>query len=316
MRSLALAQAADSCQIPSVFVLSKEGADAAKARHDWHFPIIPLPEDLSAEAEGQWLAQQAEASGAAAIIFDGYTFHPDIIKLSRAANRCTVLMDDGMTTLTELADIVVDPTAEPLNHASKKFCYGASFRLLRQEFSQLELKPINQRNGVAVNLGGSDPLNLTISLLQEMSMQLPDVPIRVVTGPAYAHLSELESCLGKLSSPVQHIHNCQDMSDVWANAKLAVSAAGGSQFELGVCETPAVLLIVAENQRKATQQAVEEGWAVSFDCTQQPPIPGIVAKVSNLLASDLQNMSDKAKGKYDAEGAIRLLSCIADYQHD
>ncbi len=317
MRSLALAQAADSCQIPSMFVLSDEGTVAAKSRHDWHFPILSLPAKLSAAAEGEWLAQQAEAADAAAIIFDGYTFAPDVLKACRSKKRCTVLMDDGMTALTDFADLVVNPTGDPsLCLDSKKYCYGPSFRLLRQEFSQMTPKPIHQRNGLALNLGGSDPLNLTTLLLAEISKQLPDLPVRVVTGPAYPYLTELKTCINTLAIPIQHIHNCQDMSEVWANAKLAVSAAGGSQFELGVCQTPAVLLIVADNQREATRQAVDEGWAVSFDCTQQAPVGNIVAKISALLAGDLQQMSDHAKGKYDAQGAMRLLNGIADYQYD
>ncbi|MCW8090334.1 UDP-2,4-diacetamido-2,4,6-trideoxy-beta-L-altropyranose hydrolase [Alteromonas sp. ASW11-130] len=317
MRSLALAQAAESCDIPSIFLLDTHASLIARKRHDWNYQIISVPANLSVSNEGKWIAEQADEHDAAALIFDGYTFSPDVLKNSHHSNRCVVLMDDGMTSLTHLADIIVDPTAKERTSTEQQvFCYGSKYRLLRREFTTLSPKLIKERNGIALNLGGSDPKNLTIHLLKAISNRLPDVPIRVVTGPAYSRLTELDSCVASLPNPIQHIHNCQDMSEVWNNAKLAISAAGGSQFELGVCATPSILVVVAKNQKQATKAATMEGWATAFDCIKTIPIDAIAKQVQTLLDADLQAMSDRAKGLYDAEGAMRLLNNIAEYEND
>ncbi|MCW8107602.1 UDP-2,4-diacetamido-2,4,6-trideoxy-beta-L-altropyranose hydrolase [Alteromonas ponticola] len=315
MRSLALAQAAESYDVPSVFLLDAEAKSVAAKRHDWHYKIIDLPSGLADDEEGNWIGAQAKEQGAAAIIFDGYTFAADTIKASRSGHCTLVLMDDGMTHVSQFVDIVVDPAASPkTDSAQQRFCYGPEFRLLRREFAEVSPNPISQRNGIAISLGGSDPKNLTIPLLEAIAKRMPNLPIRVVTGPAYQRLSELEACIATLLNPIQHIHNCQDMSEVWNHAKLAISAAGGSQFELGTCATPSILLIVADNQQEATKQAVKEGWAHSFDCVDRTPLADIANCVQSLLDNDLQVLSDKAKGLYDAEGATRLLKIIAEHQ--
>ncbi|NMH59655.1 UDP-2,4-diacetamido-2,4,6-trideoxy-beta-L-altropyranose hydrolase [Alteromonas ponticola] len=315
MRSLALAQAAEKCGVPSVFLLDADAKSIATKRHDWNFQIIDFPSELCAKEEGNWISQQAREQDAAAIIFDGYTFAAETILASRSESCTLVLMDDGMTSVTQFVDIIVDPTADPKDDSEQQLCcYGPEFRLLRREFAEIAPKPIHQRNGIAINLGGSDTKNLTIPLLMAISKRLPNLPIRVVTGPAYQWLTDLEICVAALSNPIQHLHNCQDMSDVWNNAKLAISAAGGSQFELGTCATPSILLIVADNQREATKRAAKEGWVRSFDCTESVQFEDIASCVDALLKEDLQALSDNAKGHYDAEGAMRLLKKIAEHQ--
>ena len=46
---------------------------------------------------------------------------------------------------------------------------------------------------------------------------------------------------------------------------LTVSAAGSSQFELACAGSPAILLVVADNQLDASLQAVQQGWCDVID---------------------------------------------------
>jgi spore coat polysaccharide biosynthesis predicted glycosyltransferase SpsG len=52
---------------------------------------------------------------------------------------------------------------------------------------------------------------------------------------------------------------------VLLNTQLALSAAGGSQFELLACATPSILVVVAENQKRASQDAESQGWCQVID---------------------------------------------------
>ena len=140
------------------------------------------------------------------------------------------------------------------------------------------------------------------------------MPVRVITGAAFNNISALNEAIKASPLAIQHIHNCQDMADVWRHSKLAVSAAGGSQFELGVCETPSVLLMVAENQRTATEQAQQEGWCTTFDCTGDVPFDEIAGTVHALWQQPgkLEAMQQAVKGKYHADGAFNVLNAIAE----
>jgi UDP-2,4-diacetamido-2,4,6-trideoxy-beta-L-altropyranose hydrolase len=68
---------------------------------------------------------------------------------------------------------------------------------------------------------------------------------------------------------ITHLHDCQSMAEELVNTKLALSAAGGSQFELLACATPSILVVVAENQTLASQDAATQGWCqvVNSDAT-------------------------------------------------
>lgn len=318
MRCLALAQAAEESDIPCHFVVDNGGKALALARQDWIYPVTEIPA-LPDKQAGEWLNALAADIHACAVIADGYDI--SVIELD-AANRNgipLVIMDDGQLSLISQASLIVNSTSSAFDERYKQInpharvCSGSQYRLMRREFQQGANIPFDRRHGIAVCIGGSDPKGLTAPLITALSEVLTDVPVRVVTGAAFKEVQALQQIISASELPIQHIHNSQDMADVWRHCKLAVSAAGGSQFELGVCETPSILLMVAENQRSATERAVMEGWCEMFDCTTQAPLQDIARRVSALWQepSQLAGMHAAVAGRYHADGAEKVLSAIA-----
>ena len=108
------------------------------------------------------------------------------------------------------------------------------------------------------------------------------------------------------------------MADLWCHSRLAIAAAGGSQFELVACETPSVLLMIAENQRNASEQAAEQGWCVVRQAIDNLDLPALAAQVSMLWADNAQlnNMSQAAADVAVTDGAWQLLNAIAMWRED
>ncbi|QJR81829.1 UDP-2,4-diacetamido-2,4,6-trideoxy-beta-L-altropyranose hydrolase [Alteromonas pelagimontana] len=320
MRCLAIAQAAEDQSIPSIFLLSEEGKVLARARHDWTYDVISVPIFESQHEEGSWIREILNAVNASALIVDGYSFTSELLVPIRNCETSVVVLDDGSNALTAFADIVINPATREYDElylqsqASLRLCTGDKYRLLRREFQVLSLPSIEARHGIAVNLGGSDPMSLTLPVLQLLQQTLPEVPVRVVTGAGYRNLPALERFIAQSPLAVQHIHNCQNMADVWSHARVAISAAGGSQFELAVCQTPSLLLMVAENQRGATNLARSQGWCEFFDCTTEFPEPRLSSALTELFFNEhrLKEMSAKASKLHDALGAIRVLEVISE----
>lgn len=317
MRCMALAQAAESAAIGVLFLLSEEGAALARERHDWHFPI----EIIDAGASPDWLKESLNRCDAAALVVDSYHTEPDL--LQQADQVVRVIMDDGQLTLAAFADIIVNPATTTLDatyleaNADVTCCTGEPWRLIRREFWQISSPPVEERNGIVISMGGSDPGNLTVPLLRALEQAGNDEPVRVITGAAYPFTDELKEMLTSVSFPVQHIHNCQDMAQVWPFARLAIGAAGGSQFELGLCQTPAMLITVADNQVAATANAIKEGWCKAWHSPDARDIEALVSESMALVkdTAALERMSRAAQGHYDAGGAHRLLEVIADALH-
>ena len=140
--------------------------------------------------------------------------------------------------------------------------------MLRQEFLQANRGRWSERKNLTLMFGGSDPKNLTISLLNALHKRNPTMPITVITGAAYNALPELQSLINNSDLAINHLHDCQNMAEVLENTRLAISAAGGSQFELRACAVPTILVVVADNQMLASQDAANQGWcllAKSYD---------------------------------------------------
>lgn len=320
MRCLALAQAAEDAGIPVVFALDIEAVNFARARHDWNYPIVPVPADLTDSEHSEWLCELLQKQNAAVLVVDGYTFTPETFSQIPRDAACTIVMDDGQQHLAQYADIIVNPATQALDESYKEanpdvICAtGDKFRLLRREFRTANIQPLERRTGIAINFGGSDPLELTLPLLKAVTALSTDIPVRVVTGPACPSAAKIDDWIFTSPAPVQHIHNCQDMAEVWGHARLAISAAGGSQFELGVCHTPSLLVVVAENQVAATTEAMEQGWCLSFGGRKRNVVNELAEKAISLYEENslLSDMSQQAAQHYDVHGADRLLGLLAE----
>ncbi|WP_218310840.1 UDP-2,4-diacetamido-2,4,6-trideoxy-beta-L-altropyranose hydrolase [Alteromonas antoniana] len=320
IRCLALAQAANQHQMECVFMLDKEAADIARAQHDWDFPVELIDKSALTEASsgknGNVLVATLKKYRPRILVLDGYQLPVDLIDGAAGKLPFTVVLDDGEQRLVAYANLIVNGTTQALDadyasqNARATLCTGRQYRLLRQMFRDTPACPVEQRQGIVIAFGGSDPAELTLPLLSALDALGSTVPVRVITGPAYPNPERVGALSRALGYAVQHVHQCQDMASAWGSAKLAISAAGGSQFELGACFTPSILVVVAENQREATNNAQQEGWCETYDLNTRPLE---IAEQALKLYQDnnaLKEMSQAARQYYDAHGASRVTEAI------
>jgi len=324
MRCQALAQAAAEQGLDSLFVVNEAARQFITARHDWTGRLI-LAGDNKQGLASQLTALAAEHA-AVAIVLDGYDFSESLLREVSHSAAPLVLLDDIRQPGFQYADILCNPAGEIWREEYSKanptamLCLGAGYRLLRREFSVTQPLPINQRFSLTINMGGSDPAGLTLPVLEALTAVLPDAPFRVVTGPGMASdaLDALTRFISESDTAIQHVHNCQDMADLWINARLAVVAAGGSQFELAACLTPSVLLTVAANQRQACNEAAGQGWCKVLNAEQNLDLAALAGSVKALWQDEsrLDDMSRAASEFAVTDGAWQLLAAIADWRND
>lgn len=309
MRCLALAQALDSLEFHVSFLLDNETQRFARQRHDWVGSVVPIEEPYS---QYEVLSKLTTLEGDIDwVVVDGYQFSQQFCKALQDNGYRVALFDDNVHPQPFVADAVINPVAEPVS--DQTLIYGDDYRLLRRDFNVVLPTPVSTRQSLTINFGGSDPYNFTLPVLVELASLQFEGAVRVISGAAYPHLSELTEYIQQTTLNVQHVHNAQDMADFWVNARLAISAAGGSQFELAVCQTPAILVVVAENQRLATESAVNKKgcvacYALDSD-SKAHAVSDIVAKAVALWHDDttLSAMQSQLVGQADALGAERVI---------
>lgn len=318
MRCQALAQAAAEQCITSWFMTNAEAQPLIEQRHFWTGRVIRA---ASQEID---LAKQIQETAARyssiAIIIDGYDFSESLLQEVANSSVPLVLLDDILQPGYQYADIICNPAGGHLRdkyvgaNPDAMLCLGSQYRLLRREFSSVEPLPLSARKSLTISMGGSDPAGLTLPILSKLTEVLPDAPFRVITGPGYedAALLALKNFMANSECAIQHIHNCQDMTDVWNNARLAVVAAGGSQFELVACHTPAVLICMAENQRSASEQAMQQGWCRVSEVQDDINMDDFAVQIEALWREEnaLTDMQQNAGSHAVIDGADQLLTAI------
>lgn len=315
MRCMAVAQAAQDKSIKSLFFVKKYASERAAKRKDWVGDIIECESERVALRQ---LLLLRKTHSHLVVVLDGYCFSSGFAK-SLAENAVLVVLDDVFGVTIEFAHIIVNPAGE--NRAERYnainpnalLCLGAQYRLLRREFVEAVPLRFSKREQLVINMGGSDPKGYTLPILQHICCVLPKAPITVITGSGYQHLSELECFVRENRHTIRLIHNSDKMAREWECARLAIAAAGGSQFELTACYSPALLVVVADNQLAAAKQAESLGWCECIDGREQLDLETLANNVKALWKNTVQLESMHLRAKQNAfrNGAQLLVTTIA-----
>jgi UDP-2,4-diacetamido-2,4,6-trideoxy-beta-L-altropyranose hydrolase len=270
MRCMALAHSLIKSGHEVLFIMSQTSQQYCQNRTDWLGKILQLP-DIDKSTESQWLYEQCIGLSADWLVLDGYQFDQTYRHILQSTEFKLAVFDDINNSGSLYADMVINGALNAglhnyhLTAPNALLAIGKDYQVLRQEFLQLTNKTWSDRKTLTLMFGGSDPKNLTLKVLQSLSEFHVSMSITIITGAAYNGLNELTELIKNSGLNITHLHDCQNMAAVLANTKLALSAAGGSQFELLACATPAILVVVADNQKYASQDAVNQGWCQVID---------------------------------------------------
>ncbi len=201
------------------------------------------------------------------LVVDGYQFRTEYL-LALKAGKCRVLAVDDLGAIDlEPADLVLNQNMQATvdlyggRVAASRRLLGSSFALLRREVLQersaavaagVNLPRDGAARSVVITLGGSDPGNVTLRVLERLAgFRDVRLHVTVIVGPANPHLPSLQSAAAQLQ-PAHDVTLVTDPPDVpalFASADVAVSAAGSSCWELACLGVPMLLIVIADNQR-------------------------------------------------------------------
>ena len=265
MRCMALAQSLVKSGHEVLFFMSPRSQQFCHSRADWPGTILPIV-GIDKSEESSWFVKRCTDLCADWVVLDGYDFD----QAYRQSLQCDVfnlvVFDDINNSGVLYVDMIINGAPNASLHGyqvtapNALLAIGQGYQVLRQEFLQLTNREWSNRKSLTLMFGGSDPKDLTIKSLQSLQKTNVSMPIIVITGGAYDRLNDLTNLIKDSGLNVTHLHDCQNMAAVLLNTKLALSAAGGSQFELVACATPSILVVVAENQKHASQAAAIQGW--------------------------------------------------------
>lgn len=233
-----------------------------------------------------------------------------------------VVLDDEAKRDLGAADLVVNHVlgaTAALYPKGTELLAGSDYAMLRPGFTESpepDPEMAGLRSPVSVMFGGTDPRNLSGMSLRLLGDAGADKysPVLIRTRQV-AFKDEIEKEFRKFDRSLWIEQVSSDrMSRIFHQATFAVTACGGSVYEVAACRLPFIGVIVAPNQLRMAK-AIEENWGM-------PVLPAENLNRRNFLAAHeklLQKLPARGKKRedysgIDGKGPERIVAAIRERQ--
>lgn len=193
------------------------------------------------------------------VVLDNYYFTTEY-QIAIKAKGCKLVCIDDMHDKEFVADLIINhaPGIKLSDYRAQnytQYALGLEYILLRTAFLEhaQEKRIVKDIHTVMICFGGSDPLNLTKSVLQVVLKFKKFKKIIVITGDANQTIDNLSELIEK-DNRIEHRHslNQQQMLQTMLQTDLAIVPTSGILFELMAVGVAAITGYFAKNQQEAS----------------------------------------------------------------
>ena len=216
-----------------------------------------------------------------------------------------LVLDSGPARKATDYDGLIPPQAELLlgpNHAPVRPAFGV---LRKEALARRATAPPARR--ILVSLGLTDVGGITSRVVDLMLPRIGGATLDVVLGSGAPSLPALRALAAR--EPRLRLHvDSQDMPRLTLEADLAVGAGGSSSWERCVLALPTLLLVLADNQREASQALAGADAVLALDVTAPDFETTFAADLTRLLQdpSLRDRLSAASASVCDGRGAARV----------
>ena len=317
MRCLALAQAWQDAGGDVLFVsaASTPGIDARLRDESMEMLCLPVPPGSTDDAcETARIARRRDA----ACVVDGYHFGGDYQRAIRRAGVRLLAIDDHGHAEHYWADLVLNqnihahPGLYRRRQPGTRLLLGSRYVLLRREFRrwafERRIPPVARR--VLVTMGGSDPDNATLQVLEALEpLDIEGLAATVIAGSSNPHLASLRAFAATARISIRLERGVTDMPKWMAWCDAAITSAGSTTWELAHLGVPGLTLILADNQERSARLLAERGVFATLGWASAVERRTLCEATRRLLLSPerRKKQSDAAAALVDAQGVIRVM---------
>ncbi len=240
-------------------------------------------------------ADRIPASSPRVLLLDSYLLDPGAVRARARPQRLVVMHDDG--PLADHSDLTI--TTDPRLVGSRpQVVGGLTMTCLGPTFWGLPAPtPVSDRIGrVLVTTGGGDPGGHAVHLAVGLQRALSGTEVTLVRGPQAAFDDPAE---------VRVLDRPRSLLEPLMRADLAVTSAGSTLLEALAVGTPALAVILADNQRPTADALAARGATALY---APADVPAIVAAVAQLSRDPRAREQCVRRGRelVDGHGALRV----------
>lgn len=323
MRCLALAQAWQHAGGDVLFAMAQFTPAIGERLQSEQLKIVAIEAVAGSADDIRQTIAAAVSHNAEWLVLDGYQFNANYVSELQNVRPLLVLDDNGEIEFYS-AELVLNQNVHAraemyLQRAPRtRLLLGPSYTLLRKEFTAYRnwaRKVSAPGKRVLLTMGGSDPKDLTPGILAALcDLPIADLQIRVVVGGSAENRSVVAEKAEGFSGRVEVLSNVGNIAELMAWADVAITGAGTTCWEMCLLGLPAILVVVAENQRFIAEHlatlgaAINAGPAESLDCS-------FLAQITAQLLENADRrfkMSQSARQLVDGMGSERVRAALLD----
>lgn len=201
------------------------------------------------------------------VVLDGYSFDAGYQKTLRQFVKRLVVIDDEANN-HQYGDMVINHASSALRYQKEdhtQLLLGPEYLLVRKQFldAARQQRQVSGISSVFICMGGADPFNITLKVLEAVSNASSIDRVVLVTGSSYKFRDTL--------APIVEAGNIEWHEDLDANGmvrlisscELAITTASSVSLEICCVKAGLVVGTVAANQKNIHDQLVNNGAAVS-----------------------------------------------------
>lgn len=321
-RCLALAQGLRKRGYEAVFLTrSTEEAIGGKIRAHGFTVHSVSPQCSQVEDQKRAIALARESDPPSIVVLDGYGLDAAYQRAVKEAGISLMVIDD-LAQDHACADLVLNQniyaTAEPYSAgAHTRLLLGPAYALLREEFAswRCRSRPISERaTRILVTLGGADPDNQTLKVVRAIASLNGEIETTVVLGAAYAHTDLLTGYLTGRQGHFALRSDVECMAELMHWADLAVSAGGGTCWELACLGVPNLVIALADDQRQNARGLAEAGISIDLGWWEEVSPESVADNLRQLIenVAARRKMSQAGKSLVDGHGVDKVVEAIRE----
>ena len=253
------------------------------------------------------------AWGANRVVIDSYEYSDDEIDDVSEVIPTAVLVDFGTRNANAQWYIDTNLGAQPRSPESSTWLAGSEYSLVRNA-----IRDQRDPDGATVDadspsilvfLGGSDPLNLTETVVRAVRNAVPESRVTTI---GRADVSDAFAS----DSQVTVVSPGNNLPEHMGEADIIVSAAGTSAWDVCTVGKPTVFLGLVDNQIPSVHEIQRAGLGPAVDCRNMTP-----AELSEAVAGSVRTIVDDSEFRaaavghmnrlFDGVGAERVVSALA-----
>ena len=194
--------------------------------------------------------------------------------------------------------------------------HGPEFALLKPIYAQRCVKQSVRNRKIERVLiyfgGGADAMNLTeMAVRAFQAPELKKIELDIVVGSCYVHRAKLET-RAAIRGRTCIYEQLPDLSELIANADLAIGAGGGTTWERCCLGLPTIVISVANNQRLTCEALARDGLIQYLGHASDVSAEVILMQVIELFEKPerLSELSEKGMKLVDGKATGKLIDVL------